>query len=148
MADSLACMYVSAGSNCRRIKKGDEVWATSFTSCGGAAEYIVLPEKLVALKVGLRSLIPSVIPVLTFECSHTAGPIQRLPVCRWLVRLSISLSWKLQGSRKTRKCLFSVEVVAVVCLNLSLDSVVLFSCQHKPPQDLLLFNWRSTTNVK
>lgn len=38
------------GANCKRIKKGDEVWAMSSISCGGAADYVVLQEKNVALK--------------------------------------------------------------------------------------------------
>lgn len=51
---------IGVGVNCKRIKKGDEVWAMSSISCGATAEYIVLQEKVVALKVrSLEASLPT-----------------------------------------------------------------------------------------
>jgi NADPH:quinone reductase-like Zn-dependent oxidoreductase len=43
-------VVAEVGASCKRIKKDDEVWAMSPITCGAAAEYVVLPEKNVALK--------------------------------------------------------------------------------------------------
>jgi NADPH:quinone reductase-like Zn-dependent oxidoreductase len=72
-------VVVEVGSGCRRIKPGDEVWAMAYyTTCGGCAEYVVLPEKVVAKKPFNLSHIEAASLPLVGETSyqalvHTAG---------------------------------------------------------------------------
>lgn len=96
----------------------------SSIACGGAAEYVILQEKNVALKVSPARLLeqlghPLSDMVLTLKvifpsASRTACRTRRRPACRWSARLSISLWLRQPRSRKAKQCSSSEGAVVAV----------------------------------